>query len=524
MVITKGWNPTRQFRLLEVRANRIRENQATIQAMEEQLTQTGHTQIPSGSQGAGQIRSPVASNHSETNRSVPEEGRVRPNDPEAVGFGERSAQEPEVDVNNSRISSPIDRNITPTQIEHNVVTPESNLNNDALWLQMSQFAEKTQRQFAELEESHVRMKILTASMDKIVKNLQEGHAQLGKASEETNKRLNLVFEEQHHSKRDRAFLYQDISKLFNVYHSMKPQPQGHVMDNTYHQDDIKPNAILMTKERSLPQYQDGDNMSYAEKEALKQLPEASIWPKFSGIGEYDHMDLIDYIDGLFIDLPSIPDYWITARLNTEFKGHASIWYTEMKEIHDRRNWPWWKSQINQKYSNGTWIWQKTMSFENDKYSVDKDQYEWCLRKSKRLKAIDPQMKTQLRNHKLLTQLPGELEHTVKCRCNQNCTLDDISNTLQDVRKRTDIGKYTPYKSSGFKEKQPFRVEFEDKPRERVAEVARKKNSCHNCGSTDHYANNCPKEKKKVYAIEKVPEEESPTEDSDSDSMGDAIRE
>ncbi|MBW0508681.1 hypothetical protein O181_048396 [Austropuccinia psidii MF-1] len=38
----------------------------------------------------------------------------------------------------------------------------------------------------------------------------------------------------------------------------------------------------------------------------------------------------------------------------------------------------------------------------------------------------------------------------------------------------------------------------------------------------HYANNCPKEKKKVYAIEQVSEEESPTEDSESDSEGDAI--
>ncbi|MBW0467747.1 hypothetical protein O181_007462 [Austropuccinia psidii MF-1] len=74
----------------------------------------------------------------------PEEERVRPNNPEAVGFGERSAQEPEVVVNNSRISSPINRNITPTQIKHNVDTPESNLNSDALWLQMSQFSEKAQ--------------------------------------------------------------------------------------------------------------------------------------------------------------------------------------------------------------------------------------------------------------------------------------------------------------------------------------------------------------------------------------------
>ncbi|MBW0484447.1 hypothetical protein O181_024162 [Austropuccinia psidii MF-1] len=130
----------------------------------------------------------------------PEEERVRPNDPEAVGFGERSALEPEVVVNTSRISSPINRNLTPTQLEHNVITSESNLKSDALWLQMSQFAEKTQKHFSELLASHERMKALTASMDKIFNTLQEGHAQLSKASEETNKRQNLVFEEQHQQK------------------------------------------------------------------------------------------------------------------------------------------------------------------------------------------------------------------------------------------------------------------------------------------------------------------------------------
>ncbi|MBW0509269.1 hypothetical protein O181_048984 [Austropuccinia psidii MF-1] len=163
-----------------------------------------------------------------------------------------------------------------------------------------------------------------------------------------------------------------------------------------------------------------------------------------------------------------------------------------------------------------------MSFESDKYLVDKDSYEWCLRQSKRLKAIDPQMNTQMRNHKLLTQMSGQLEHAVKCRCNHNCSLDDISNTLQVVRKTANTGKFTPYKSSGFKDKQFFRVEFKDKPKEIVAEMAKKKNSCHKCGSTDHYANNGSKAKKKVYAIEKVPEEESPTEDSESDSMGYSI--
>ncbi|MBW0530457.1 hypothetical protein O181_070172 [Austropuccinia psidii MF-1] len=124
---------------------------------------------------------------------------------------------------------------------------------------------------------------------------------------------------------------------------MKPQPQGHVMDNSYHQEDIKPDAILVNKTRSPSKYQEGDTMSYSEKEGLKQLPEASSWPKFSGTGEYEHMELIDSIDRLSIDVPSIPDYCITARLNTAFKGHASIWDTEMKEINGRRNWSWWKS-------------------------------------------------------------------------------------------------------------------------------------------------------------------------------------
>ncbi|MBW0499833.1 hypothetical protein O181_039548 [Austropuccinia psidii MF-1] len=213
---------------------------------------------------------------------------------------------------------------------------------------MSQFAEQTQNQFSEFQANHERMKKLKSSMEKIVKTLQEGHAELRKASEETNKRLNKVFEEQHHRKRDRDCLDRDINKLFNVYHNMKPQPQGHVMDNPYNQEDIKPDAILVNKARFTSQYQDGDNMSYYEKEALKQLPGASSWPKLSGTGEYDHMKLIDNIEGLFIDVPRIPDYWNTARLNTAFKGHASTWYTEMKEIHGRRNWPWWKSQTIQK--------------------------------------------------------------------------------------------------------------------------------------------------------------------------------
>ncbi|MBW0492009.1 hypothetical protein O181_031724 [Austropuccinia psidii MF-1] len=70
----------------------------------------------------------------------PKAERVRPNDPAAVVICERGTQESEIVLNTSRISSPNNSNITPTQNEHSVVTPKSNLNSDGLWLQMSQFA------------------------------------------------------------------------------------------------------------------------------------------------------------------------------------------------------------------------------------------------------------------------------------------------------------------------------------------------------------------------------------------------
>ncbi|MBW0520272.1 hypothetical protein O181_059987 [Austropuccinia psidii MF-1] len=226
----------------------------TWSKLPEDLSQRDRIQRPDGNHQSLQEKTRIQGQKPQ--HLQPEEQRVRTNDPEAVRFGERSAQEPEVFVNNSRISSPINKNITPTQIDHNVVTPKSNLNSDALWLQISKFSEKTQKKCAELQASHERMKKLTGSMDKIVKTLQEGHSHLRKASEETTKRLYLVFEEQNHRKRDSVCLDKDINKLFNVYHNMKPQPQGNFMDNPYHQDDIKSDAMLMNKTRSPSQYQD----------------------------------------------------------------------------------------------------------------------------------------------------------------------------------------------------------------------------------------------------------------------------
>ncbi|MBW0525558.1 hypothetical protein O181_065273 [Austropuccinia psidii MF-1] len=147
----------------------------------------------------------------------PKAERVRPNDPAAFGIGEKSTQNPEIVVNFYRISSPTNRNITPTQTEHNVVTPESNLNNDKLWLQISQFAVQTQESFDDFKMINERLKRNAILQEATIKAIQDSCSQLSKASEETNKRLNQVFEQQRHCKRDRNRLDEEINKFFNVY-------------------------------------------------------------------------------------------------------------------------------------------------------------------------------------------------------------------------------------------------------------------------------------------------------------------
>ncbi|MBW0539819.1 hypothetical protein O181_079534 [Austropuccinia psidii MF-1] len=240
---------------------------------------------------------------------LPEVERIKPYYPEIVGPDERSTRKQQMVVNTSnRIRTPATSIISLTQLEHNCFTPESNSNSDKIWFQMSQLAVKGQGKFDELHRSNLRFPELTTLQEETVKAIQESCAKLRKSSEESNKRLNQVFEEQYHCKREWEFLDQDINKLFNVFQNIKPQPKANVLDNTYHQEDIKPDSFLENKPRSPSQYQYGYRMTSSEKETLKQIPEASGWPKFCGVGEYDHMEHIDYIEGLFIDVPSIPDY------------------------------------------------------------------------------------------------------------------------------------------------------------------------------------------------------------------------
>ncbi|MBW0463466.1 hypothetical protein O181_003181 [Austropuccinia psidii MF-1] len=138
MVITKSWNSTRQrttdpdraysdsFRLTRSRPNQLCSGLTLFRNQQISGQESPFFTIPGSFQEKTRIQG------QKNDHLQPKEERLRPNDPEAVGFGERSSQELEVVVHNSRISSSINRNITPTKIEHNVITPDSSLNSDAL--------------------------------------------------------------------------------------------------------------------------------------------------------------------------------------------------------------------------------------------------------------------------------------------------------------------------------------------------------------------------------------------------------
>ncbi|MBW0575641.1 hypothetical protein O181_115356 [Austropuccinia psidii MF-1] len=198
----------------------------------------------------------------------PEAERVRSYDPEIAGPVARSTKKQKTVVNTSNeASSPMIRNDISTHMKHNVVIPESNISSNTIWLEFSQFLEKTQKEFERLHESISRLQEVYTIQTKTIHTLQEDYTELYKASEDTKRRINQVLEDQNHCKRDREYLDQDIVKLLNFCQKMKAQTQGHVSGNTpNHKKDIEPDSLLVNKSRSPSQYQDGDNISYTEKE------------------------------------------------------------------------------------------------------------------------------------------------------------------------------------------------------------------------------------------------------------------
>ncbi|MBW0584799.1 hypothetical protein O181_124514 [Austropuccinia psidii MF-1] len=105
--------------------------------------------------------------------------------------------------------------------------------------------------------------------------------------------------------------------------------------------------------------------------SAKDIPKLEEWPKFSGEGEYNHIEFIRTIDMLQEDF-HIPDEIIVGKLHSLFTRTAKKWYYKMRMDHGRHNWSWWKSEVITKWANNTWRFKMENAFENAIFNSEND--------------------------------------------------------------------------------------------------------------------------------------------------------
>ncbi|MBW0498720.1 hypothetical protein O181_038435 [Austropuccinia psidii MF-1] len=119
----------------------------------------------------------------------------------------------------------------------------------------------------------------------------------------------------------------------------------------------------------------------------------------------------------------------------------------------------------------------------------------------------------MRNHKLLTKLPGDLEHSVKCRFYKESTLDEISTTLQEVSIITSIGRYNTYSTGNNRENPTLEAK---QTHDSECEIT---TGFHSCESTNHYSDNLPKDSEEIFEREKETRKDQEGHEYESDSEG-----
>ncbi|MBW0461464.1 hypothetical protein O181_001179 [Austropuccinia psidii MF-1] len=144
--------------------------------------------------------------------------------------------------------------------------------------------------------------------------------------------------------------------------------------------------------------------------SAKDIPKLEECPKFSGEGEYNHIEFIITID-MLKDF-HIPDETIVGKLHSLFTRTAKKWYYKMRQDHG-----------------------------NSIFNLEKDTpLTWFFKQKDRLSALHPDMSDTMINMKILRKCGGELEHAIKCRCIEPCSTEDYVNAMEDIITRTRIGK------------------------------------------------------------------------------------
>ncbi|MBW0462642.1 hypothetical protein O181_002357 [Austropuccinia psidii MF-1] len=198
--------------------------------------------------------------------------------------------------------------------------------------------------------------------------------------------------------------------------------------------------------------------------SAKDIPKLEEWSKFSGEGEYNHIDFIQTIDMLQEDF-HIPDEIIVGKLHSLFTRTAKKWYYKMRQEHGRHDWSWWKPEIITKWANNSWRLKMGNAFESSIFSSEEYKpLTWFPKQKDRLFVLHPDIITRRRIGKTRTRSPIE-------------------------------SKMVP------------KISKEDKRPERPVLT------CHKCGSTSHLAKTCTKTTRIIEEVQCTEEKEEFAQDS-----------
>ncbi|KAI9614750.1 hypothetical protein H4Q26_009142 [Puccinia striiformis f. sp. tritici PST-130] len=180
----------------------------------------------------------------------------------------------------------------------------------------------------------------------------------------------------------------------------------------------------------------------------KDAPKVKNWPKFTGEGEYNHVEFIRTID-MFQEDFELRDIDIAGKFCLIFQHSAKKWYLMIHKIHRKQPWAWWKEQINTKWGNAAWVYRMEEAFDKAHFEPGTSKpLVWFSKQKDILSAIFPDMSESGLHERILKKCGGDLEHAVKCRTNRSSSTEDIINALEDIVERTKIGRrcnksYTP---------------------------------------------------------------------------------
>ena len=258
----------------------------------------------------------------------------------------------------------------------------------------------------------------------------------------------------------------------------------------------------------------GGSMAMDYATLNKLLPPIADWPKFSGEGDYDHVNFIKYIDHILVSY-SATDEIAIARLPRLFEGVALDWFVTKQETVGQQSWSTWKELIKAQF--GTRLWEKKVrrAFESDYFDPLKHKpHKWCLAQKKRIDCIYKNP-TQLEiNDKILNQCRGNLEHQIRCRITDMDTdLSELIGVMEEVIEMTGISR--KFKESLNDRKDPTtRPEVVKDKESKPSDTPPRKTpvpECYNCGEKGHKSPNCPSPKKKIYNVNMEVENEEDTQ-------------